>query len=384
MFGKNIRKNWLLEEDVIFINHGSFGATPIPVLEACKNYMEQMERQPLRFFLDEYPELIRKSVRKLAEFINAKSENIGLVENSTTGINTVLKKLCPQIQPGDELLTTSHVYSAIRNAMKYTAEGLKAKYVEIELPFPLESEEQIIETYKKGFNDNTRLVVIDHIASSSAVIFPVKKIVELAKQFGVLTIIDGAHAPGMLEFNIKDINPDFYIGNCHKWLMAPKGSAFLWASNAQTKQIHPLVISLFYQQGFTSEFDYQGTKNPVSWLALSDAIDFYSKQGKKEVMKHNHELAISAAKLISKELNLEIPAPEYMFGSMVTFEYKGKVDKIDHNTFLELRNKLYKNYKIEMPFFVLNNKVWFRISAQIYNEISDYEILCTALKKMLV
>ncbi|MGA2297440.1 MAG: aminotransferase class V-fold PLP-dependent enzyme, partial [FCB group bacterium] len=293
-FGHKIRNKWLLDENITFINHGSFGATPIKVLGAANRYTEELEREPLKFILEDYFGLIRKTADKIASFFGTKEENLVFVDNATTGVNTVLRALQHQFKPGDELLTVNHVYPAVRNAMQYIADVTGAKYVEIDIPFPTGGNEQIIEIVKKSLTTKTKIAIFDHITSSTGIIFPVKELAELCRQNGTYCLIDGAHAPGMLDLNIPDINADWYVGNLHKWLFAPKGCAILWASDYTKDLIHPLSISLEYKQGFTHEFDWTGTKNPAPFLAASDALDFYNELGKNEIISYIHNLAVDA------------------------------------------------------------------------------------------
>jgi isopenicillin-N epimerase len=329
--------------------------------------------------LDEYPILIKKSRNSLADFLGVDGNNLVFVDNATTGVNTILRSIQGLLKPGKEVLATSTTYPACKNAMKHICKLTGADYMEIDLPFPT-SKKEILELVSKSLKKNTALALFDHVVSSTSIIFPVKEIVEICRDNGSKTIIDAAHAPGMLDFSINDIAPDWYLGNCHKWMFAPKSCAFIWTSDNNIDIMHPLVISNDYNTGYHQEFEWCGTRNVSSFLALSDAIEFYKNRGGSAIRAYNHDLVIRAAKMISKELNINFEVPEDMIGSMVTLEMNDTKGQNDKNP-MEMRNHFLKEFNIEMPFFEFNNKLWFRISSQIYNEIQDYELLVSAIKK---
>jgi isopenicillin-N epimerase len=378
-FGHQILNEWYLDENVVFLNHGSFGAAPKVVLNKYFEILQKLEKQPVSFFIDEYPLLITEAARRLAGFVGAKEENLVFVENATTGVNTVLRSLMLELKPGDDILTTNHEYPGIKNTIQFVSEKTGAKIVEADIPFPIESSEQIIDIIKKSLNDKTRIAVFDHVTSPTALIFPVKELIELCRENNTISIIDGAHVPGMFDLNIEELNPDFYTNNCHKWLFTPKGCALLWVNEKYHDKINPLSISLEYKKGFRNEFAWTGTKNPASWLAVPFAIDFYEGYGKNDIMSHNHGLIVKARNAIADELNLSIPTKDNMLGTMATMPFPGNYD-INDNIIIELRKQFYNKYRIELPFMAFNNKLWFRISAQIYNEIGDYYKLIDAIR----
>ncbi|MDQ1265255.1 MAG: Aminotran 5 protein [Bacteroidota bacterium] len=380
-FGKSIRNLWYLDDSVIFLNHGSFGAAPKVVIEAAHQYQQRLERQPLSFFFDEYPEMMKSTIQKLHKFIGASPNSVAFVENASTGISTVLREFCPDFASGDEILTLNQAYPAIRNAMKYMAEKFQLKYVECNVPFPVYDNKTIIEAIAAGVTDRTRLAVIDHITSPTGIILPVREIAEMLKSRGVIVAIDGAHAPGMIPLDIESIGADFYTGNCHKWLFSPKGAALLWASEEYRDKLHPLCISLFYNKGFSEEFLWTGTKNPAPWLAVKDGIEFHQSLGSDELMKHNHDLAVEARKLIAGKLNIEIPVPDDFLGSIAALEMKG-FNNPTHEDTMKLRFRMLKEFHIEVPFFDFDGRLWLRFSAQAYNELEEYAKLAVALKQM--
>jgi len=382
-FGISIRNLWLLDEDITFLNNGSFGAAPIKVIEAAERIQRRLEREPVSFFVDGFADELRQSIGKLADFIGSNPENLVLVDNATSGVNVVLRSLLPKLKPDDEIIINNHTYPAVKSACHYLSEITGCKIIEIKLPYPVESNQQIVEVYKNALNDKTRLVILDHIVFTTGLVNPVKEIAKIVKENGSLILVDGAHAPGMINLNIEELDVDWYTGNCHKWLFAPKGCALLWTSPEHQSYTKPLSISFFHNQGYTAEFDWTGTKNPVPFLALSDAVDFHNELGSEEIFSYIHNLAIEGRNLVANELGLSKDIPEEMLGSLAAFELPGDRGTTGHEITSALRKRFFEKYKIEMPFVEFDGKIFFRFSAQVFNEISDYEKLVDALMDFL-
>ena len=273
-----INQYWLLDRNITFLNHGSFGACPIPVLEAQTAFREQLEREPLRFLMREFEPLLDNARNQLAAFLGAAEDDLVFVANATTGVNAVLRSLC--FAPGDELLTTNQEYNACRNTLNFVAERTGAKVIVAEVPFPIESPEQIIEAIIKCVSPQTKLALLDHVVSQTGLIFPIKQLVgELANR-GVDVLVDGAHAPGMVALNLDEIGAAYYTGNCHKWLCAPKGAGFLYVRRDKQNAIRPTTIShganspRADKSRFQLEFDWMGTVDPSPYLCVPVAIDF--------------------------------------------------------------------------------------------------------------
>lgn len=378
--GHNIKKEWLLDEEITFLNNGSFGSVPKIILEEYEKLNRLIEKEPLEFFLRQYFPMIRESAKKLADFVGVSSEDLVFVENATAGVNTILSSITPLLNQDDEILYTNYVYPAVKNAIHYICKKTGAKAQEIIIPYPIEDNKIIINSIEEGLSRKTKIAVIDQIASSTSIILPIKDIVQICRANGTLILIDGAHSPGMIDLNIKDLNPDFFVGNCHKWLYTPKGTALLYCRKELQEFIHPLVISLDYEKGFTNEFDWVGTRNPASWLSVPKALEFYNSIGKQEIISYIHNLSIDASELLIQELNINMNLNRQLHGAMVSFpiENENISNKTNPN---ELRNLFYDKYRIEIPFFNFNGRILFRISAQIYNEFSDYEKLILPLKK---
>ncbi len=388
-----LAKHWEIDRDIVFLNHGSFGACPVQVLQKQNEYRKQMEAEPVRYVLRELEDKLWASKESLAQFIGAKSTDIAFVNNATVGVNTVLNSL--QFNKGDELITTNHGYGACNNAMKWFAEKSGAKAVTAEVPFPLNSPAEVTAAILKSVTPRTRLVMIDHITSPTGIIFPVKEIVTALKEKGIDTLIDGAHTPGMVDLNIDDIGAAYYTGNCHKWICSPKGSAFLHVRKDRQHLIHPMVISHTYDKKagdrlWSSHFFWLGTNDFTPYLCIKDAIEFMATLfpgGWKELREHNRSLTLKARKYISEKLNLPLPAPESIIGTLSVIQIgKGEIPAVTFNSVSAPQEKLWKEFDIEVPVFVWNNanpRNWLRISVQAYNSMEQYEYLTEAVKKVI-
>ncbi|MCG5061952.1 MAG: aminotransferase class V-fold PLP-dependent enzyme [Limnoraphis sp. WC205] len=376
-------KYWLLDADVTFLNHGSFGACPIPVLQLQTQLREQLERQPVHFFVREWESLLDEARRQLAEFVGATAEELVFVPNATTGINSVLRSL--SFSPEDELLTTNHEYNACRNALNFVAERWGAKVVVANIPFPINSSDEMINSILTQITPRTKLVLVDHISSQTGLIFPLKRLIQELNTQGIESLIDGAHAPGMLPLNLHEINATYYSGNCHKWLSAPKGAAFLYVKPDKQAAIRPLTIShganspRTDRSRFQLEFDWMGTHDPTAYFCIPEAIKFMGSLlggGWLELMQYNHKMVIDARKMLSDQLDIALPCPDEIIGSMATIILPDKIQLIT-----KLQEKLWQQFKIEVPVIPWDNQPQklLRISAQVYNKKSDYHKLTQAL-----
>lgn len=377
------RKYWLLDSEVTFLNHGSFGACPIPVLQRQTQLREQLERQPVHFFVREWELLLDQARRQLAEFLGVTAEELVFVPNATTGINSVLRSLC--FSPTDELLTTNHEYNACRNALNFVAERWGAKVTIANIPFPLDSSDEIISSILQQITPKTKLVLIDHISSQTGLIFPLKSLIQELNSRGIESLVDGAHAPGMLPLNLPEIGATYYSGNCHKWLSAPKGAAFLYVHPDKQNKIHPVTIShganspRTDRSRFQLEFDWMGTHDPTAYFCIPEAIKFMGSLlpgGWSELIQHNHNTVIAARKKLSEKLAVVLPCPDEMIGAMATIILPEKMQLIPN-----LQTQLWDQFKIEVPIIPWENQPQklMRISAQVYNPNSDYDQLAEAL-----
>jgi isopenicillin-N epimerase len=382
----DLAKYWLLDKEALYLNHGAFGACPIPILEKQQEYRNMLESHPIRFMIREMDELIFKAKRKLAVFTGVKERDIAFVTNATQGVNTVFKSL--SFKKGDEILITNHIYPACRNTVNYIAKRTGAKVVEAKIDFPVISDDYILEQLMYHVTPKTRIVLIDHITSPTGIIMPVAEIVNELDKKGIDTLVDGAHALGNIPLKIEEFGAAYYTGNCHKWLCAPKGAAFLYARSDKKRMIDPLTISLCAgdDKSFEQKFYWTGTHDPTPFICVADAIEFMSTLfpgGWEELMNHNHQLAVDARKMICDRLSIPLPSPDYMLASMAAFPVKDTDNPVAacFNAVDDLQEKLYRNYNIEVPvnYWPSPPKRMIRISCQVYNTMKQYEVLMDAL-----
>ena len=375
---------WSLDPAIVFLNHGSFGACPRPVLALQQQLRQRVERQPLQFFGRDLEYLLDQARIDLAAFVGADADNLAFVPNATTGINTILRSLT--FEPGDELLTTNQEYNACRNALNFVAERSGAKIVVAEVPYPIESAQQAIAPILQAVSSKTRLALLDHVTSQTGLVFPIAEIIQALTAQGVETLIDGAHAPGMVAIDLTAIAPTYYTGNCHKWLCAPKGSAFLYVQRNKQTKIRPLTISHGAnsprrdRSRFRLEFDWTGTDDPTAYLCVPEAIRFMGSLlpgGWSEVMGHNRAKVIAARKILCEILKVAPPSPDEMIGSLATVP-------LSDGSYVELQDALLEKFGIEVPIVpypaVPNRLV--RISAQLYNTLDQYDKLGQAIVKL--
>ena len=390
---ERFRKYWLLDKNITFLNHGSFGATPIPILEKQNEFRSLIEREPVKFFMRDYEEYYEKARISLSNIIGASYEDIVFVPNATTGVNTALRSI--PLKENEEIIVTTQEYNACRNALNEIAKEKKVVVKEVEIPFPVKSFSQIVEKLINSVSPKTKYLLIDHIASPTALVLDVKTIVKEMKAKGVETIVDGAHSVGQIPLNLNEIEPIYYTSNCHKWLCAPKGSAFLYVRKEYQKFTRPLVISHGAnsprkdKSKFFLEFFWMGTDDPTPFFVIPYAIEFFNSltdDGLDGVIKRNRNLCLVARDKICKNLNIEKPCPDEMVGSMASFPIKDAQTEPRPPLFIDaLQDALFFDYKIEVPvmYFPKFPKRLLRISSAIYNEIEDYEKLSEVLKKLI-
>jgi isopenicillin-N epimerase len=365
-----ISDGWDLDPDFLTVNHGSFGATPRCVLQAQRKWQHIMERQPSRFMNTIYPVAIREAAAGLAAFLNADPDRLAFVDNATTGCNAVLRSLV--LKPGDEVVVLSHAYGAVRNAVRYVTDQVGAGIVEAPVPFPDPTEDAVVAAVAGVVTPNTRLAVIDHITSGSALVLPAERIVAVCHAAGVPVLIDGAHAPGQIDLDLSAVGADWYVGNCHKWLCAPKGCAFLYASSRQ--DLHPVTISHGYRRDFLAEFDWTGTTDPSRFLAVTEAIAHHHRLGDAVFRRRNINLAARATALVAQRLNTQPGATGAFAGAMGTVRLQA--DDATPGRALEIRSRLMAA-GTDAPVHALDGALWLRLSAFGYNRIEDYEKLAS-------
>lgn len=386
-----MKHHWLLDPAITFLNHGSFGATPRVVLEKQSELRAQMEREPVRFFVRELEPLLDEARRTLAAFLGADAEGLAFVPNATAGVNAVLRSL--DLDKFDELLVTNQEYNACRNALDYVAAISGAKVVVADIPFPIDSPDVVLARILEKVSDRTRLLLIDHITSQTALILPVERIVKELAARGVDTLIDGAHAAGFVPLDLREIGAAYYTGNLHKWVCAPKGAAFLYVRENRRRGIRPVSIShgansqRTDRSRFLLEFDWTGTDDPTAWLCVPAALAFMDQHGGwPDVMRRNHALALLGRDRLCDALGIPAPAPDAMLGAMAAvplpdgMPYPAAIIPAD-----PLQDKLLFEHNIEVPITPWPEppKRVLRISAQLYNELGEYERLAAVLRAEL-
>ncbi len=388
------RSLWLLDERIRFINHGSFGACPKAVLDWQSRLRGRLESEPVQFLARDLEGLLDESRNVLAGFIGAKPENIALVPNATTGVNAVLRSL--RLEPGDELLTTDHAYPSCKSTLSRVAADTGAEVVVAKVPFPIGSPQEVTDSLKRHAGPRTRICLIDHVTSPTGIVFPVSSIVRDMRDRDVDVLIDGAHAPGMLPLAVEKIGAAYYTGNCHKWICAPKGAAFLHVRGDRLETVGPLVTSLGYgstrndRPALHLRFDWAGTGDPTPYLCVAKAISYMGSLlpgGWGELMDRNHATAVEARSRVCARLGEPVPSPDDMIGSLASIplpegEGGGYYDTGDNDP---VRRELLERYKIEVPVIAWPHppKRLIRLSAQIYNKPDEYEALAGALNRIL-
>lgn len=378
-------KFWSLDPGITFLNHGSFGACPLPVLAEQHRWRERMERQPLQFLGQDIESLLDEARTRLAEFVNCPVADLAFVSNTTTGVNTVLRSLKWEL--GNEILTTNHEYNACRNALDYVAEREGLKIVVADIPFPIECSEQVLEAVTRKVSSKTRLALLDHVTSQTGLVFPIAELIQHLTQQGIETLVDGAHAPGMVVLNLQELGATYYTGNCHKWLCAPKGSAFLYVQHDRQSAIRPLTISHGANSSrqdrsrFLLEFDWMGTNDPTAYLSVPAAIQFMGSLlpgGWTALRNQNRDLAIAGRTILCEALKVVPPAPIEMLSSLA-------VVPLPDGDASSLHNLLLERDHIEVPIIPWGHPGGrqLRLSAQIYNSLEQYEYLANALQAVL-
>lgn len=370
------------------------------MLEQQREIAARLEREPIRFIVEEAEGMWDRARRALAEFVRADSEGLAFVTNATEGVNTVVRSL--KFEPGDELLTNTHEYNACNNALRFAAARDGAKVVVAEVPFPIRTSAQVVEAVLGAVTPRTRLVLLSHVTSPSGLIFPVAEIVAELNRRGIESLVDGAHAPGMFAMDIGAINPTYYTGNCHKWLCAPKGVGFLWVREERRKTIRPLVISHGANSTradrslFRLEFDYTGTRDFSAAICLPLVISYLASlqaKGWSGIYASNRDLALRGRRLLAAKMGTELPAPEEMIGTLgsvlIASRPAGVTPPVTkyHDA---LQDELIRRWRVQVPVFTFSPRAdakggvrVARIACQLYNSFEQVEYLAEALRAEL-
>jgi len=384
------RRPWRLDPSVVFLNHGSFGACPEPVLAAQAALRERLERNPMDFFLRAYEGLLDTARARLAGFLHADPAGLLFVNNATQGVNTVLRSL--RLLPGDEILLTDHGYNAVGNAARAVAEPSGARVVLAGVPFPLASAEIVVERVLAALTPRTRLVIADHVTSPTGLVLPIERLAPLLAERGVELLVDGAHGPGMLPLDLGALAVPYYTGNCHKWLCAPKGAAFLHVREDRRARIVPLAVSHGRNATRTDrarlllEFDWPGTHDPTAWMCLPAALDALAGMrpgGWPAVMADNRQKALAAREQLCTAFGCAPPSPPEMIGALAAVPLPpsrtgGAAAALQSDP---LQARLWSEHRIEVPVpcWPAPPQRLLRISAQLYNRPEEYALLARAV-----
>jgi len=382
-YGAASRALFRLEAGMWFLNNGSYGAVPWPVWDVAEAWRERIEAQPVRFYARELGPALRASAAVLAAFLGTDGGRLALVENATAGANAVLRSI--DLAPGDRVVVTDHGYGAVRNAARHVTERAGAELVEVALPWPEPSEDGVLAAIARVLAGGARLLVVDHVTSPTALVLPVAAIARLCRAAGVMLLVDGAHAPGMLDLAVAETGADWYVGNAHKWLLAPRGAGFLWARDPDGRAglpvVHPTVVSHGYGAGFAAEFDWVGTRDPSAQLAVPAGIDTFRWLGGERLRARNADLARDAASQLARSWGTRVLTPPEMAGSMaaIALPVAGPATRAGAQA---LRDRFWTEHRVEVPVMAFAEAYHLRISAQVYNEEADYDRLDQAVRAL--
>ena len=377
----NDMKDWfLLDPDITFLNHGSYGACSKPVFKEYQDWQQKLENQPVQFMTNQVYSAMEKSRESMSQFVGCDGEELVFFQNPTTAVTNVIYNL--DLKPGDEVLMSNHEYGALVRAWKMWGKKTGVNIIQQDISMPVTTEENFIEDFWTGVTDQTKVIFLSHITSSTALIFPIEKIIKLAKEQNILTIIDGAHVPAHIPLNIHELGCDFYTGACHKWLCAPKGSSFLFVKKDHQDWVKPVVVS-WGKDGddptpseFIQNFQWQGTRDMSAFLTIPTAINFYNKEIRsyqaacKKIIQDTYSE-------FSSVLNTEpISAGKEWLAQLVAHPLPKNIPS-------NLKKRLWEEYQIEIPVFEWNGQAYVRVSIQVYNTQKDVDLLMSALRSFI-
>ena len=379
---KNLHSLFQLDPDVVFLNHGSFGATPRPVMDVYQAWQRQMERQPVRFLVTELPDLLAEARTVLADYVGATVDDVAFIPNATFGVNLIARSLI--LGPGDEVLTTDHEYGACDNVWSFLSQKQGFTYKKQPISLPVQPAEAIVEQFWQGVTEQTKVIFISHISSATAVQFPIEQICARARRAGILTIVDGAHAVGQIPLDMAVIGADFYLSNAHKWLCSPNGSAFIYARREKQHLLEPLVVSwgwgddkqFSYGSNLLDYVQWMGTSDPSAYLTVPAAIAFQKEHNWCEVRQQCHALLRQALAQIGDRMGLDSPYPDESCYHQMAVAPLPPVSDL-----AAFKVQFYNTYRVEVPFTEWHGRQFVRISVQGYNTQADIAVLLTALQK---
>lgn len=377
-----MKSQFLLSPDITFLNHGSFGACPKPIFNEFQRFQLELESEPVDFIQRKQPQYLKTARESLAGYVGCQAGDLFFTSNPTFAINVIMRSL--HLKEGDEILSTNQEYGAMDRTWNFYCKKSGAKYIRQNISLPIVSKEQIIEEFWKGYNSNTKVVFLNHMSSATALIFPVKEICDKAQQLGLITIVDGAHVPGHIDLNLSELNPDYYTGTLHKWMLAPKGSSFLYVKPEFQNDLEPLVVSWGYESvapGESQFLDYhelQGTRDVSAFLCTPKVVEFLEENNWKAISESCKQIVLDNYQRFCDLLNTKPLSP-------LTNEFLGQMASVPINVTnaAELKELLYSKYNIQIPVMPLNGNYYIRYSINAYNSQADLDKLYSALEEII-
>ena len=384
-----------LEPGGIYLNHGTVGVTPIAVMQARAAILTEIERHPSRFLLRELAHLrfgaateherlprLRAAAKSVGTLLGCAGDRLAFVDNATAACNAVLRSI--DWQAGDEILVSDHGYGGVTRAATFLARERGAVVRTLAWPFPARDEQSFVDAVAEAIGPRTRLAVLDHVSSETALVLPIAAMAAVCRERGVPVLADGAHAPGAIALDIESLGVDWYAANLHKWAFAPRACGVLWAGPGREQGLHPAVISWGVDHDdWLQEFDWQGTRDPSPWLAAPAGIAFIEQTlGEAAMRAHNHRLAWWAAQYLGERWHRDWRTPEAMIGCMVTVPLPARFDGHDAAGAQRLRDALLVQHCIEVPVIARGDRLWARLSLQVYNDENDIERFADAVEAL--
>jgi isopenicillin-N epimerase len=378
-FGHGLLPNWRLEPEVLYLNHGGYGAPALTVSRAADEWRQRTEANPTRFFEETLGPEIRRNADLLGAYLKAKGQDLVFVDNVTAGVNAVLRSLV--LIPGDEIVATSHLYQSSRRTLEFVCERAGARLVLADLPYPVRSQGEIVAGVMGALSPRTRLVMLDHVTANTALHLPVETLAQRCSERGVPVMVDGTHGPGNVAVNLEELGAAgvrWYVGSGHHWLGAAFGCAFLWVHPDRQGLVRPTAISTRFGEGFTEAFDWPGAKDFGAWLSMAEALRLQETYGAARIRRYTHGLAADAAELLRERWRTPQGAPPAMFTAMASVALPTQSPATESAALL-LRRQLRDEHRIEVTVTPFAGRLWVRLSAYLYNEIGDYERLADAV-----
>ena len=376
----DVKNQFFLDPNIIFLNHGSFGSCAKPVYEDLLEWQRKLEKEPVKFFEETIFEGLQTSRDALGEYINCASDDLAYFPNPTTAVNAVARSL--HLQPNDEVLSTNHIYGALDKSWQYICNYKQATFVKANIPFPIASKEEFLKNFFDAVTDKTKVIFLSHITSMTAMQFPVEEVIQFAKENNILCIIDGAHVPGHISLDISALDPDIYTGACHKWMCTPKGISFLYVKKSLQENVHPLVISWGWESEtpgpskFLDWHQWQGTRDMSAFLTIPKAIQFLEENNWIDISTKCKKQVVETRDIFLEYFNIPTPCPNSWLGQMASIP-------LPINNAIAFKAILLEKYNIQVPIFQWENNIYLRYSIQAYNSVNDLEKLFAAVKELL-